>query len=200
MLCTTAGVHSLHLGIDAVFRPQAGVRRDGNVLFIGELSRSSGVFDLLTATAYSSAPSKVHIYGRGTHERALARHIASYGLSHRVHVHPYLADRAALAKEIGRAACVVVPGPPTRGRLVALEAAATGVPVVVSEGSAIIGLAPGLAYPFLHGDITALTAAIRAARAAPTQPTVGTRLGSTLAWDNAFQRELEDLREFADHE
>lgn len=186
------------LGVDDVFRPLPDVRRGTHVLFAGELSRSGGVFDLLTATAYSGEPREVQIYGRGKHERALRRHIASFGLSHRVHVNPYLTDRAALAKEMACAGCIVVPGPPRRGELVALEAAATGVPIVACGGSAITRLAPELAHPFPQGDISALAAAIRGARAAPADPVAGARLRSMLTWENAFRGELDDIRELFD--
>jgi alpha-1,6-mannosyltransferase len=195
------GAHTLgpRLGVDSVFRPLPGARRGDHVLFAGELSRSSGVFELLGATAYTSEPWEVRLYGRGADERAITRRIASYGLSHRVRVNPYLADRGALAAEMAGAGCVVAPGPATRGQLVALEAAATGVPVVACEGSAITQLAPELAHPFPPGDDGALSAAIRAARAAPGNPHVGTRLADALAWETVLERELEELLRLAGH-
>jgi hypothetical protein len=91
------------------------------------------------------------------------------------------------------AGCVVAPGPPTRGQLAALEAAATGVPVVACEGSAITQLAPELAHPFPPGDDGALSAAIRTARVAQGNPHVGTRLADALAWDKVFDHEFEEL-------
>jgi alpha-1,6-mannosyltransferase len=184
-------------GVDSVFHPLPGVRRDAHVLFAGELSRSNGVFDLIAAASLISEPLEVRLYGRGEHERAIRRRIASFGLSHRVRVHPYLPDRAVLAEEMARAGCMVVPGPPSRGQLVALEAAATGVPVVACEGSAITRLAPELAHPFPPGDLSGLSAAIRTARVALPNPAAGVRLSRALTWDRVFQCELDHLIELA---
>jgi alpha-1,6-mannosyltransferase len=185
-----ADARAPRLGVDSVFHPLPGAHRDAYVLFAGELSRSNGVFDLIYAASLISEPPEVRLYGRGEHERAIRRRIASFGLEHRVRVHPYLADRDTLALEMARAACVVVPGPPCRGRLVALEAAATGVPVVACEGSAITRLASELAHPFPLGDISVLSATICTARLAPPNPAAGASLSRALTWDRVFQCEL----------
>jgi glycosyltransferase involved in cell wall biosynthesis len=195
----------LRLGVDRVFRARPGVRRGVHLLFVGELSRGNGVFDLLSATAYSSEPWEVHLYGQGADERAIRRRIASFGLAHRVVIHRYVAERpvlhvaerALLAEAMARAACVVVPGPPSRGRLVALEAAATGVPVVACDGAPINRLAPELVHSYPRGDITALRDAISAARAAAADPQTGERVSSAFAWEKVLQRELEDLANLA---
>jgi glycosyltransferase involved in cell wall biosynthesis len=191
----TAGVR---LGIDPEFRPQPGIRRGEQVVFAGELHWSAGVFDLLWAASYAGTPWRLLLVGRGRQARAIQRRADDLGLSHRVEIKPFTTDRAALAKAFASAGCVVSPGPASRGQLVTLEAAATGVPVVAPEGSLITRLAPQITHGFPAGDIEGLTGAIRAALAARPDPQLGARLAQTHSWASAFERELSDLSALRD--
>lgn len=185
----------VRLGIDPEFHPYPTRRSRELVVFAGELSRSTGLFDLLAATSDAgSAPWQLLLVGRGRDRRALERRTAAYGLSHRVTIHPFTTDRAQLAQTFAGAACVVTPGPPERGRLLTLEAAATGTPVVAPEGALITKICPELAHPFTTGDVVSLARAIRAAISSRADPQLGIDLGRSLTWERAFSNELRDLR------
>jgi glycosyltransferase involved in cell wall biosynthesis len=88
----------------------------------------------------------------------------------------------------------VSPGPPHRGQLVTLEAAATGVPVVAPEGAPIATLAPGLTHTFPARNIEALAKSIQSALSARPDPQQAGRLREALTWERAFEHELSDLR------
>jgi glycosyltransferase involved in cell wall biosynthesis len=111
-----------------------------------------------------------------------------------VRIEPFVADRVALAATFASAGCVVSPGPPHRGQLVMLEAAATGVPVVAPEGAPIAALAPGLTHTFPAGSIEGLSRAIQSALRARPDPYEGARLREAHTWERAFECELLDLR------
>jgi glycosyltransferase involved in cell wall biosynthesis len=191
---STGGRAAVRIGVDPEFRPYPGVRRGDSVVFAGELSWTAGVFELLWATSCSRMPWQLRIVGRGSQERAIERRAADFGLSHRVRIDPFTTDRAALAATFASAGCVVSPGPPHRGQLVTLEAAATGVPVVAPEGSPIAALAPGLTHTFPARNVEALAEAIQSALAARSDPQQAARISEAHTWERAFEYELSDLR------
>lgn len=188
------GSAAMRLGIDPEFRPLPGVRRTGTVVFAGELSWSAGVSELLWATSYARTPWPLLLIGRGHQAHAIERKAADFGLTHRVRLEPFLADRATLAQTFASAGCVVSPGAPHRGQLVMLEAAATGVPVVAPEGAPIAPLAPGLTHTFAPGNFEALAEAIQAALSAGPNPQQGAGLHEQHTWERAFEHELADLQ------
>jgi glycosyltransferase involved in cell wall biosynthesis len=196
---STDGTAAVRLGVDPEFRPTPGLRRTDRVVFAGELSWSAGVFELVWATSYSSTPWPLVIIGQGHQARAIERKAAAFGLSHRVRFEPFVGDRAALATTFASAGCVVSPGPPHRGRLITLEAAATGVPVVAPEGAPIATLAPGLTHTFPTGDIEGLARAIQSALGARPDAQEAAHLHEAHTWERAFEHELTDLRARLDH-
>jgi glycosyltransferase involved in cell wall biosynthesis len=169
------------------------LRRGDTVVFAGELSWSAGVFELLWATSCSSTPWQLRIVGQGRQVRAIQRRAADLGLSHRVRIEPFVTDRAALAATFASAGCVVSPGPPHRGQLVTLEAAATGVPIVTPEGAAIATLAPWLTHTFPVRNIERLAEAIQSALNARVDLQEATRISEAHTWERAFDYELSDL-------
>jgi hypothetical protein len=185
---------AVRLGLDPEFHPYPGSRRGATVVFAGELSWSAGVFELLWATSYASVPWQLRLIGRGRQARAIQRKAADFGLSDRVRIEPFIADRAALAATFASAGCVVSPGPAHRGQLVTLEAAATGVPVVAPEGAPIAALAPALTHTFPDRDIERLAKAIESALRARPDPHESARLREMHTWERAFEYELSDLR------
>jgi glycosyltransferase involved in cell wall biosynthesis len=191
---STHGSAAVRLGVDPEFRPYPGVRRGDTVVFAGELSWSAGVFELLWATSYSSTPWQLRIIGGGRQAHAIQRRAADFGLSHRVRIEPFVANRVELATTFASAGCIVSPGPPHRGQLVTLEAAATGVPVVAPEGAAIATLAPGLTHTFPARSIEGLAKAIQHALSARPGPDEAARLRQAHTWERAFEYELSDLR------
>jgi glycosyltransferase involved in cell wall biosynthesis len=110
-----------------------------------------------------------------------------------VRIEPFTTDRAALATRFASAGCVVSPGPPHRGQLVTLEAAATGVPVVAPEGAPIATVAPGLTHTFPAHNIEGLAKAIQAALASRSDPQQAARISEAHTWERAFEYELSDL-------
>jgi glycosyltransferase involved in cell wall biosynthesis len=190
----TPNGEAVRLGLDPEFRPYPGLRREATVVFAGELSWSAGVFELLWATSYSSTPWELRLIGRGRQARAIQRRAADFGLSDRVRIEPFMTDRTALATTFASAGCVVSPGPPHRGQLVTLEAAATGVPVVAPQGAPISTLAPALTHTFPDRNVERLAAAIESALSARPDPRESARLRETHTWERAFEYELSDLR------
>lgn len=195
---TAAGTHgaaAVRLGVDPEFRPLPGIRRTDTVVFAGELSWSAGVFELIWATSYASTPWPLLLIGHGHQARMIERKAASFGLSHRVRIEPFITDRAALAARFAGAGCVVSPGPPHRGQLVTLEAAACGVPIVASEGAPIARIAPGLTHTYPARSIEGLANAIQSALGAPPpDPRQAARVREARTWERAFEDELTDLR------
>jgi glycosyltransferase involved in cell wall biosynthesis len=189
---------AVRLGVDPEFRPEPGLRRGDRVVFAGELHWSAGAMELLLAASCADHPWPLTMVGRGRQTRAIERRAAALGVSHRLRVLPFTTDRAALARTFATAACVVSPGPPCRGRLVTLEAAATGAPIVAPEGALITQLAPELTHAFPAGDLIGLGNAIRDALTAPANPELGARLASTHSWERAFARELQVLTALLD--
>jgi alpha-1,6-mannosyltransferase len=195
--CGRAASFPLRLGLDDAFRPQPDVPRGDHVLYVGRLAREKGVFALLEATARSADRWPLRLVGSGPAEDALRRRAAALGIAHRVAFAPYVSDRARLARAYAAARCVVMPGEHETFGLVALEAAASGAPVVACATAPSAGLLGGLAHTCPRGDVDALAAAIAAARATPRDTVAAAALSWRFGWDGLFADELEHLRELA---
>jgi glycosyltransferase involved in cell wall biosynthesis len=188
------GCSAVRLGVEPAFRPDPSVRQGQQVVFAGEIDHSTGVFALPLAANLPNTLWPVRVIGHGRGVRGLQRAIRMFGLTERITIEPFMADRSRLATVFASAWCVVIPGPPTRGQLVALEAAATGAPVVAHEHAAIHALAPALTRSFPpDAGIEPLGEAIQAALRTPRDPRLGARLAEQNSWDRAFERELEEL-------
>ena len=181
----------LRFGLDPAFRPSPAVRPGDHVLCVSRFSPEKGVGELLDATARGDWPLLLH--GTGQWEGGLRDRVAALRLGERVRVRSYLRERDELAAAFARASCVVVPGAFETFGLVALEAAACGVPVVVADTAPSGRLLGPLAHVFRAGDVRDLGRAIAAAREAPHRPAEGAALGRRHGWDAAFTAELHDL-------
>ncbi len=181
----------LRLGLDPAFRPRSEAVRGDEVLYVGRLSRSKGVGDLLDAAV--GADWRLRLVGDGPWRTALPSEIAARGLADRVTLEPYVDDRAAVAARYARAACVVMPGPNETFGLVGLEAAATGAPVVCCAGAPSAARIGSLAHRFPAGDVAALRRAVDAARAHGGDPALGRRIAWRHGWTTLFHEELVDL-------
>lgn len=198
MVTTPAAASAPHpapvrLGVDPEFRPHPGLARGREVVFAGELSPSLQLNALLLAADCPNMQWTVRIIGRGRGTRALRRAIIMFGLSHRVAIEPFVADRKHLAQTFASAGCVVNPGQPGRCQLAMLEAAATGTPVVAPPRAPIATIAPALTYTFPPLSSPALADAIQEAIAARPDPELGARVAAQNSWERAFDRELVDL-------
>jgi alpha-1,6-mannosyltransferase len=181
----------LRFGVNPAFRPYVGVERGDHVLYAGRLAREKGVGDLLEAAARSREPWPVRLIGSGPLAGRLARRSRSHDLAGRVRFAAYVRDPAALAREYASARCVVMPGPHETFGLVALEAACSGAPVVLSSTAPSAAVIGGLAETFTPGG---LLTAIERARSREADRAAAAALAGRSSWEAAFGAELADLR------
>jgi alpha-1,6-mannosyltransferase len=184
----------LRFGLDPAFVPQPSVERGDHVLYAGRLSREKGIFDLLRAAAASREPWPIRIVGTGPARGAVEAAIRRNGLRRRVTIGPYVADRAELAREYARAACVVMPGRFETFGLVALEAAASGAGVVAAAGVPAAAACGELCETFEPDDADGLLRAIERARARTPDLLAAARIGAAHDWRRAIEAETEELR------
>jgi alpha-1,6-mannosyltransferase len=191
--CGRPATLSLRLGVDRAFRPQPGVTRGRHVLYVGRLAPEKGLRELLSAAALADEPWMLVLRGAGPEHAALAARARRLGINARVRFLPFISDRDALARAYAAASCVVLPGPHETFGLVALEAAATGAPVVTTTTTPAGRVLGHLAEKFEAGDATALSAAIERARRHPPDPTAAGALGLEFDWDRVLMAELAEL-------
>jgi alpha-1,6-mannosyltransferase len=180
---------ALRPGIDSVFVPQRDVRRHDHVLYVGRLARDKGVVELLRAAARSPEPWQLKLVGHGPYERHLRRLAAQLGIADRVRLYPFIDDRARLARWYADARVLVMPGRHETFGLSALEAAATGTPVVTCSNAPSAAVMRTLAHTFEPGDIDGLLAAIETARASAPADAAGVALGTRCSWAAVFAAE-----------
>lgn len=191
--CGRHATIALRFGIDAAFVPQPDVRRQDHVLYAGRLAREKGVIELLHAAARSQEPWQLKFVGRGPIERRLRRLADRLGIAERVRFHPFVADRARLARWYSSARTVVMPGAHETFGLAAFEAAATGTPVVTCSTAPCAALMRTIVRTYEPGDVDGLLAAIEAARTARPTPAAGEALGRRCSWGAAFAAETISL-------
>lgn len=193
--CGRPAAIPLRLGLHAAFRPQPGLARGDETLYVGRLARQKGVFTLLEAAAAAAEPWPLRFVGSGPAREALAARARRLGIAGRVRFQEHVADRAALARAYAGARCVVMPGEHETFGLVALEAAASGARVVCCQ-TAPSGVAVGeLAHVFAPGDVVGLAEAVAHARRAPVRPDAALAVARLHAWPRLFAQELAAMRE-----
>ncbi|MFT3715752.1 MAG: glycosyltransferase family 4 protein [Gordonia sp. (in: high G+C Gram-positive bacteria)] len=169
LFAPAAPVAVIHNGIDLTawsFAPRPPSNGPAELLFAGRLEYEKGVQDLLAALPRirrSHPGTTLTVAGEGTQEewlRELAR-------KHRVTGAVTFAgrqDHAGLVDLMHRCAAIVLPSRYEPFGIVALEAAATGIPLVTSTagglGEAVIDGETGLT--FAPADVDGLAAAVRA--------------------------------------
>lgn len=123
-------LHPLRNPATALSPTRIQAERNRDVLFIGRVEPEKGVEDLIAAAALADLP--LTVIGEGPLRERLARQHAG------VRFTGWL-DRTAIAAEVARARCVVMPSRyPEPFGLVAAEASLAGLPVVTSN-TALLG-------------------------------------------------------------
>src|SRR5204862_7920629 len=138
----------------------------------------------LEAAARADERWPLRLVGSGPLEPRMRRRAGRPDLFGRVRFFPYVRDPEALAREYAAARCVVMPGRHETFGLVALEAAASGAPVVVSETAPSAVEIGALGERF--GD---LGEAIERARARERDLPAATALARRASWPAAFAAE-----------
>ena len=185
----------LRLGLDPTFHPDPEVERGDHVLYVGRLSREKGLRELLEAAAVARDRWPLMLLGTGPAGDTLRERARQLALAERIRFLPYVEDRAELARAYASARCVVLPGPHETFGLVALEAAACGVPVVTAESTPSASLIEPFVETFRAGDATSLLGAIERARARAPDPVAARALAERHGWDAAIASELGDLKQ-----
>jgi alpha-1,6-mannosyltransferase len=180
----------LRFGVHPAFRPRPDVERGDHVLYVGRFGREKGVAELLEAAARSDERWPLKLVGSGPLEPRLRRRTGRPDLFGRVRFAPFVRDPEALAREYAAARCVVMPGRHETFGLVALEAAASGAPVVVSDNAPSAAVIGGLGERFAKD----LGAAIERARGRERDLAAATELAARASWPGALAAELADLR------
>ena len=159
------------------FVPQPEARRgtsmtgglpESYVLYFGRLSAEKGIETLLDAAAMCSKIPLV-VCGGGPLEKALREKAESMRMAS-VHFTGYL-DKPVLDQVVANARVVVLPSAsPENAPFTVLEAAAAGVPAIVSDMGGLPEMAEILGgWVFRSGDATALAGLIREAWSHPAQ-------------------------------
>jgi glycosyltransferase involved in cell wall biosynthesis len=195
--CGREATIPLRFGLDRAFVPRRDVHRQDHVLYVGRLGREKGVVELLHAAARSREPWQLKLVGRGPVEQRLRRLVEQLGIEERVRFHPFISDRARLARWYGSARAVVMPGAHETFGLVGFEAAASGASVVTCSTAPSAALMRGIVRTYGPGDIDGLLAAIEAARAAQPDAGAAAALAARCSWGAAFAAETLQLERLA---
>jgi glycosyltransferase involved in cell wall biosynthesis len=186
-------VRVIYNGVDSDFdTPAPGTRSPVPlVAYLGRLKRYKGVDTVIRAFARLSRRDAVlEIAGKGDHEPALRRLVASLDLGGRVRFLGFISEDEKLAL-LRRAWALALASPKEGWGITNLEAAACGTPVVASNSPGIRESVrdgeTGLLVP--HGDVAALAAGMErlAADAALVERfgRSGRAFASTFTWERA---------------
>jgi alpha-1,6-mannosyltransferase len=193
------GVEVMPLGVDTeAFHPDRrreavrralGVAEGPAVLYVGRLSPEKGLDTLLAALPRLAAGgATLWVAGAGRLEGRLREAAAR----HPVRLLGFVSDRQRLAELYAAADVVVVPGQFETFGLTALEALASGTPVVASAtGGPATFLTDAAGALVAVGDADALAhAVLRVGREAGQRRSACRRLGEAYAWEPALARLL----------
>ncbi|NDK91867.1 glycosyltransferase family 4 protein [Gordonia desulfuricans] len=193
-------VQVIHNGIDArawPFAPKTKRSGPAELLFAGRLEYEKGVQDLLAALPRirrTHPGTTLTIAGAGTQLDWLTELVTKYRLTRTV---TFLGavDHHRLVELMHRCDAIVLPSRYEPFGIVALEAAATGIPLVVSTAG---GLGEAVRQPetglcFAPADVAGLTSAVRRTLSDPEAAAVRARrardrLGADFSWAEVAER------------
>nr|WP_212763140.1 glycosyltransferase family 4 protein [Gordonia araii] len=163
-----AEIQVIHNGIavdEWPHSPRAIATGPAELLFAGRLEYEKGVQDLLAALPRirrTHPGTTLTIAGSGTQQAWLEELARKHRVVGAVRFHGSV-ERSELIELMHRCAAIVLPSRYEPFGIVALEAAATGIPLVVSTagglGEAVTDAITGMTFP--PADVTALAAAVR---------------------------------------
>ncbi|MGV9671155.1 MULTISPECIES: glycosyltransferase family 4 protein [unclassified Gordonia (in: high G+C Gram-positive bacteria)] len=197
-----ADITVIHNGIDITawpFTPRPTPSGPAELLFAGRLEYEKGLQDLLAALPRirrTHPGTTLTVAGTGTQRDWLVEQARRYRVSRAVSFIGAV-DHHGLVDLMHRCTAIVLPSRYEPFGIVALEAAATGIPLVVSRagglGEAVQDSATGLS--FAPADVAGLTAAVRAtlsdpAEAATRARNARARLGTDFSWTEVATRTL----------
>ncbi|OZG28609.1 glycogen synthase [Williamsia sp. 1138] len=195
-----AEIHTIHNGIDVDAWPFASrTRHTGGpeLLFAGRLEYEKGLQDAIAALARvrrTHPGTTLTVAGDGTQLAWLQEVARKHRVSRAVRFVGSV-DRTGLTTLLHRCDAIVLPSRYEPFGIVALEAAATGAPLVTSTagglGEAVTDGVTGMS--FAPGDVTGLTAAIRGTLTDPEAAqnraiAARHRVAEGFAWDQVAQR------------
>ena len=193
-------VQVIHNGIDIQawpFAPRPAARVAPELLFAGRLEYEKGLQDLIAALPRirrTYPGTTVTVAGAGTQLEWLTEQARTHRVARAV---TFLGavDHEGLVELMHRCAAIVLPSRYEPFGIVALEAAATGIPLVVSSagglGEAVRDDSTGRS--FTPGDIAGLAAAVRATLADPAAAATRARrardrLSADFSWSEVAER------------
>lgn len=155
----------LRLGLDTQFFAFGPQPADDphRIMYVGRFSPEKQPEIVIDALRLGPPEWTLDMVGHGPVGALLRRRAIKLGVGDRVRFLPFETDRARLGDRYARAGVVVLPGRRETGGFAALEAMATGTPVVVADSTPLgqrIAAPAGL--PFQAGDPEGLAAAIAA--------------------------------------
>lgn len=182
----------LRLGVDECFRP-APATRGRHLLYVGRISLEKHIGDVLNAMTLAGWRRPLVIVGDGPARRPLELQARRLGIAELVCFRPFESDRTQLARLYREAACVIAPGPHETFGLAALEAAASGAPVVACSCTPAAHVAGNLIQTFAPRDPASLIDAVERALRQPPTAAAALALAESLSWERAFAAELADV-------
>lgn len=167
-------VSVIHNGIDIQtwpFAPRVGNRAPAELLYAGRLEYEKGVQDLLAALPRirrTHPGTTVTIAGTGTQEEWLREEARRHRVTKAIRFIGHL-DHDGLVEAMHRCSAIVLPSRYEPFGIVALEAAATGAPLVVSTAGGLAEIVTDqvTGLSFAPADVAGLAAAVRATLSDP---------------------------------
>lgn len=130
------------------FAPRQIIDMASDFLFVGDFNRHTGIETLINALARMKKDymTGALIVGSGQHEKDLRAQVDRYGLSHKIFFNAPLNARSAFLK----GGCLILPTQLTSIPYIALQAAAAGMPMILTNEGGIPELTGELKMPLIQ--------------------------------------------------